>query len=88
MCLSVKTWWGCLHGTRQRCKFIPSRYISDPLNNLLLTSVDGEEKCLNVYDVRLYDDMPACGMNWPPDLPDVTTYLGVSLPNPTNVIDS
>lgn len=40
-------------------------------------SVDGREKCLNVYDVRLYDDMPACGMNWPPDLPDVTTYLGV-----------
>ena len=88
MCLSVKTWWGCLHGIRQRCKFIPSCYTSGPLDYSLLTSVDGEEKCLNVYDVRLYDDMPACGMNWPPDLPDVTTYLGVSLSNPTNVIDS
>lgn len=30
-----------------------------------------------MYDVRLYDEMPACGMNWPPDLTEVTTYLGV-----------
>ncbi|KAH8118416.1 KEX1 protein [Phellopilus nigrolimitatus] len=39
------------------------------------TVVDGEEMCMNVYDVRLYDKAPACGMNWPPDLPDVTKYL-------------
>ncbi|KDQ64208.1 hypothetical protein JAAARDRAFT_166238 [Jaapia argillacea MUCL 33604] len=38
--------------------------------------VDGKWKCTNVYDVRLEDDKPSCGMNWPPDLPDVTTYLG------------
>lgn len=30
---------------------------------------------MNVYDVRLTDDWPACGMNWPPDLPDVYTFL-------------
>lgn len=30
---------------------------------------------MNVYDVRLVDDWPACGMNWPPDLPDVYTFL-------------
>lgn len=34
--------------------------------------------CMNVYDVRLFDESPACGMNWPFDLPDVTKYLGVS----------
>lgn len=32
---------------------------------------------MNVYDVRLVDDFPACGMNWPPDLPDVYTFLRV-----------
>lgn len=33
--------------------------------------------CLNVYDVRLKDDMPECGMNWPSDLRNVTSYLRV-----------
>lgn len=33
---------------------------------------------MNVYDVRLVDDYPACGMNWPPDLSDVYTFLRVS----------
>ena len=33
---------------------------------------------MNVYDVRLTDDWPACGMNWPPDLPDLYAYLRVS----------
>lgn len=41
-------------------------------------SEDGKAMCMNVYDVRLYDVVPACGMNWPPDLQDVTKYLGVS----------
>ena len=34
--------------------------------------------CLNMYDVRLKDTYPACGMNWPPALPAITTYLGVN----------
>lgn len=34
--------------------------------------------CMNVYDVRLYDAVPACGMNWPPGLQEVTKYLDVS----------
>ncbi|KAA1466528.1 alpha/beta-hydrolase [Dentipellis sp. KUC8613] len=38
-------------------------------------NVKGEEVCMNVYDVRLDDIQPACGMNWPPDLKNVTTYL-------------
>jgi carboxypeptidase D len=28
-----------------------------------------------MYDVRLKDDYPSCGMNWPPDLAYVTPYL-------------
>lgn len=37
--------------------------------------IDNTKQCLNMYDVRLYDEHPACGMNWPPDLPHVYTYL-------------
>ncbi|KAI0080868.1 alpha/beta-hydrolase [Panus rudis PR-1116 ss-1] len=37
--------------------------------------VDGQERCLNMYDVRLDDSFPQCGMNWPPDLKDIYTYL-------------
>ncbi|KAJ7129157.1 Alpha/Beta hydrolase protein [Mycena epipterygia] len=37
--------------------------------------VDGKSMCINIYDVRLDDTMPACGMNWPPDIGPVTTYL-------------
>lgn len=33
--------------------------------------------CINIYDVRLDDENPACGMNWPPEIHDVTEYLGV-----------
>ncbi|KAG8679918.1 Cell death protease [Ceratobasidium sp. 394] len=41
----------------------------------LVTSVNGKQMCLNVYDIRLSDDFPACGMNWPPDLKEVYPYL-------------
>jgi len=37
--------------------------------------VKGEEMCINIYDVRLDDTKPACGMNWPPDIEHVTSYL-------------
>ena len=47
--------------------------------------VNGKKMCLNVYDIRLSDEFPACGMNWPPDLKDVYTYLHVRL-NPTSLI--
>lgn len=32
-------------------------------------------KCTNMYDIRLTDDFPSCGMAWPPDLAYVTPYL-------------
>ncbi|OBZ70493.1 Pheromone-processing carboxypeptidase KEX1 [Grifola frondosa] len=38
-------------------------------------TVDGKNKCLNIYDVRLEDDQPMCGMNWPPPLHDMYSYL-------------
>lgn len=31
--------------------------------------------CVNIYDIRLSDTYPACGMNWPPDLTYITPYL-------------
>ncbi|KAG1752379.1 alpha beta-hydrolase [Suillus paluster] len=37
--------------------------------------VDGQEKCVNIYDVRLEDDEPFCGMQWPPDLKNISSYL-------------
>ncbi|KAK7741893.1 Cell death protease [Diatrype stigma] len=36
---------------------------------------DGQSECINMYDVRLRDVYPSCGMNWPPDLKNVTPYL-------------
>ncbi|KAK0256723.1 hypothetical protein B0A54_06856 [Friedmanniomyces endolithicus] len=40
---------------------------------LRLTSEGGQ--CVNMYDVRLRDGYPSCGMNWPPDLVHVKPYL-------------
>ena len=35
----------------------------------------GKEECINMYDVRLRDEYPSCGMNWPPDLKQMQPYL-------------
>uniref|UniRef100_A0A1Y1MSD7 Carboxypeptidase n=1 Tax=Photinus pyralis TaxID=7054 RepID=A0A1Y1MSD7_PHOPY len=35
----------------------------------------GDQECINMYDVRLRDSAPSCGMNWPPDLKYVGPYL-------------
>lgn len=39
------------------------------------SSVNGKTMCVNIYDIRLSDTYPACGMNWPPDLKYITPYL-------------
>lgn len=39
------------------------------------TVAAGKKECINMYDVRLKDTYPSCGMNWPPDLTYVTPYL-------------
>ncbi|KZO97969.1 alpha/beta-hydrolase [Calocera viscosa TUFC12733] len=49
--------------------------IMNSINQGLIQSVNGKQVCLNVYDIRLVDDFPACGMNWPPDLSGVYDYL-------------
>lgn len=35
----------------------------------------GANSCYNMYDVRLDDTYPDCGMNWPPDIKFMTPYL-------------
>ncbi|KAI8056630.1 Alpha/Beta hydrolase protein [Syncephalis plumigaleata] len=48
-------------------------------NVILETSIhvdkSGNKTCLNVYDKRLRDPYPECGMAWPPILPHVYAYL-------------
>lgn len=41
----------------------------------ILRVASKDNKCPNMYDVRLTDSYPSCGMNWPPDLANVTPYL-------------
>jgi carboxypeptidase D len=38
---------------------------------------NGKKMCLNMYDIRLTDTFPACGMNWPPEIHAITEFLGV-----------
>ncbi|AAW43480.1 KEX1 protein precursor, putative [Cryptococcus deneoformans JEC21] len=49
--------------------------VMDSVTRPFTQELNGKKVCMNVYDVRLVDDFPACGMNWPPDLPDVYTFL-------------
>ncbi|ORY34995.1 Alpha/Beta hydrolase protein [Naematelia encephala] len=49
--------------------------VMDAVSEPFTQELNGKKVCMNVYDVRLVDDWPACGMNWPPDLPDVYTFL-------------
>lgn len=43
--------------------------------SLILDLTRTDNNCFNMYDVRLTDTFPSCGMNWPPDLTTVTPYL-------------
>ncbi|TBU33044.1 alpha/beta-hydrolase [Dichomitus squalens] len=54
----------------------------DVCENVMMSVIAGKNheeqgvaKCLNIYDVRLEDSQPQCGMNWPPDLDAVYKYL-------------
>ncbi|OMJ23820.1 Pheromone-processing carboxypeptidase KEX1 [Smittium culicis] len=44
-------------------------------NTLLSDNKFGESTCLNVYDLRLKENKPSCGMDWPPGLSQMTQYL-------------
>lgn len=59
-------------------------HVDTPLCEMILQDIlrvtqtkgpDGKNQCINMYDVRLRDTYPSCGMNWPPDLTSVTPYL-------------
>jgi carboxypeptidase D len=49
--------------------------LQDILRLTATAGANGKTECFNMYDVRLKDTYPSCGMNWPPDLVDVTPYL-------------
>ncbi|WWD20051.1 hypothetical protein CI109_104524 [Kwoniella shandongensis] len=51
------------------------RQVMDSVYAPFTQELNGKKVCMNVYDVRLVDDWPACGMNWPPDLSDVYSFL-------------
>ena len=44
------------------------------LHKILKLTVKNE-RCINMYDTRKDDTYPSCGMNWPPDLKQITPYL-------------
>lgn len=48
--------------------------------NMILEATKDElasrnEQCINMYDHTLKDSYPSCGMNWPPDLANITPFL-------------
>ncbi|KAK6583893.1 hypothetical protein PZA11_003623 [Diplocarpon coronariae] len=49
--------------------------LQDLLHETVVTNPDGKDECFNMYDIKLKDTYPSCGMNWPPDLAEVTPYL-------------
>ncbi|KAA8896541.1 pheromone-processing carboxypeptidase kex1 [Sphaerosporella brunnea] len=51
------------------------RVLNDILSRTQHKNDKGENVCYNMYDVRLTDSFPSCGMNWPPDLEKLTPYL-------------
>ncbi|KAL2011812.1 hypothetical protein VTN00DRAFT_4530 [Thermoascus crustaceus] len=45
------------------------------LQELLKSTIDSDGQCYNMYDLRLRDEYPSCGMKWPTDLEKVRPYL-------------
>ncbi|ORX38007.1 putative KEX1 protein precursor [Kockovaella imperatae] len=49
--------------------------VMDAVTEPFTQELNGKRMCMNIYDVRLQDEYPACGMNWPPDLTEVYSFL-------------
>lgn len=49
--------------------------VCEEILSVILDVTKTGNQCLNMYDIRLKDVFPSCGMNWPPDLAQVTPYL-------------
>lgn len=45
------------------------------LQDILKYTLDSNSQCYNMYDIRLRDEYPSCGMNWPSDLVNLRPYL-------------
>lgn len=45
------------------------------LDLILKATLDDHRQCLNMYDHTLRDSYPSCGMNWPPDIKFMTSFL-------------
>lgn len=58
---------------------VASRACEKILSKILEVTLDKDasedKQCMNMYDYRLRDSYPSCGMNWPSDLKSVTPYL-------------
>ncbi|RMZ84770.1 hypothetical protein DV737_g931, partial [Chaetothyriales sp. CBS 132003] len=50
-------------------------YVCERILTEVLRVTQKGGRCINMYDIRLTDDYPSCGMAWPPDLADVQPYL-------------
>ncbi|RKP27726.1 Alpha/Beta hydrolase protein [Syncephalis pseudoplumigaleata] len=61
----------------ERIKFESCDKIFDVILNasIQMYVAAGNKTCLNIYDKRLRDPYPECGMAWPPILPHVYSYL-------------
>ncbi|PVV03136.1 hypothetical protein BB560_002397 [Smittium megazygosporum] len=47
------------------------------LGSFLADDKFGANSCINVYDLRLIEDKPSCGMSWPPGLDQMTKYMSL-----------
>ncbi|KAI9753245.1 MAG: Cell death protease [Chaenotheca gracillima] len=72
ICTSKLSEGGKDHVDTNACEQILSSVLKLSLNE---NPKNKNDKCYNMYDVRLHDSYPSCGMNWPPDLEQVTPYL-------------
>ncbi|KAK8244218.1 Alpha/Beta hydrolase protein [Phyllosticta capitalensis] len=70
VCIKSLDAGGSTHVDIQDCEDILSTLLSVTTD----TSKNENEQCINMYDIRLRDD-DSCGMNWPPDLAQLTPYL-------------
>src|ERR1700761_3070756 len=62
-CMQTLSQFGKDHVDTVQCERILSEIL-----NLASFEEDETKMCYNMYDVRLKDTSPSCGMNWPPDL--------------------
>ena len=70
VCMKVLNSGGANHVDSKECEAILTGILDETMDH----KADKMNRCVNMYDVRLRDD-ESCGMNWPPDLANVTPYL-------------